>query len=128
MAKAVLKKKIDAAGRRIVEIDAKGQAVGRVATQVAMALMGKDRPGYVPHLDTGAMVVVKNAGAVIFTGMKFAQKDYKHHTMHPGGLKTVAMAKVFGKSPAEVMRHAVNGMLPKNRRRETLMLRLTIEA
>lgn len=128
MAKAVLKKKIDAAGRRIVEIDAKGQAVGRVATQVAMALMGKDRPGYVPHLDTGAMVVVKNAGAVIFTGMKFAQKDYKHHTMHPGGLKTVAMAKVFDKSPAEVMRHAVNGMLPKNRRRETLMLRLTIEA
>ena len=113
---------------RTVEIDAAGQAVGRVATQVAMALMGKDKPGLVPHLDPNVSVVIKNAGKVIFTGKKFAQKDFRHHTMHPGGLKTVAMAKVFKQSPAMVMRHAISGMLPKNRRRDDLMNRLTIEA
>jgi len=113
---------------RVVEIDAAGQAVGRVATQVAMALMGKDKPGMVPHLDPNVSVVVKNAGKVIFTGKKLAQKDFKHHTMHPGGLKIVAMAKIFKMDPAKVMRHAVNGMLPKNRRRTDLMNRLTIEA
>ncbi len=113
--------------RNTIEIDATGKAVGRISTQIAMTLMGKHKATFEPHLDTGDKVLVKNVSKVIFTGRKFVQKDYRHHTMHPGGLKVVSMAKVFEKDPAEVMRHAVYGMLPKNRHRDDLMKRLTIE-
>lgn len=110
------------------EIDATGQAVGRVATQVAKMLLGKTDPTYTPNLDPNTQVTIKNASKVKFTGRKLEQKDYKHHTLHPGGLKTVAMKTVFRKDPTEVMRKAVYGMMTKNRRRDELMQRLTIVA
>lgn len=113
---------------KTIEINAEGQAVGRVATQVAKALQGKTEPGFTPHLDPQVKVVVINAGKVVFTGRKLVQKDFRHHTMHPGGLKVKSMKSVFVKDPAEVMRHAVAGMLPKNRRRDEFMLRLTVKA
>lgn len=113
---------------KTIEINAEGQAVGRVASQVAKALQGKTDPNFTPHLDPQVSVVVLNAGKVIFTGRKFVQKDYRHHTMHPGGLKTKSMKSVFIKDPGEIMRHAVAGMLPKNRRRDEFMQRLIVKA
>ena len=112
--------------RKIVEIDATDQAVGRVATQVSMALQGKNKADYQQYLDGGDIVVVKNAGKVKFTGRKLAQKDYYHHTMYPGGLKTTSMKKVFERDPADVMKRAVFGMLPKNKVRDKMIKRLTI--
>ncbi len=110
------------------EIDATGRAVGRIATEVAMILRGKNKPDFSPHIDSGDFVVINNASQVKFTGKKLVQKDYHHHTMYPGGLKTVSMKKVFEKDPGEVIRKAVYGMLPKNRLREGMMKRLKINA
>ncbi len=109
-------------------IDAEGQAVGRVASAVAHILRGKHKPDFTPHIDAGDIVVVMNASKVIFTGRKYVQKDYRHHSMHPGGLKTRSMKNVFEEDPTEVLRKAVYGMIPKNRHRDELMKRLTINA
>ena len=114
--------------RQHIEIDAAGIAVGRVATQAAMALMGKNKPTYMPHIEAGDFVLVKNAGKLKFTGKKFVQKQFRHHSMHPGGLKEVSIKKVFEADPGKVVRHAVNGMIPKNNRRITIMKRLTVQA
>ncbi len=110
------------------EIDAAGNSAGRIATRVAMILRGKNKAGFVPRIDSGDYVTVINASKIKFTGRKLVQKDYRHHTMHPGGLKTVSMKKVFDKNPAQVIRRAVYGMLPKNKLRVEMMKRLTIKA
>ena len=112
--------------RKVHEIDAAGQAVGRVATAAVTILIGKHKPDYTPGIDTGDMLTIRNVGQVNFTGRKLVQKDYYHHSMYPGGLKRVPMQKVFLKDPGEVMRHAIYGMIPKNRWRDELMKRLTI--
>jgi len=112
--------------RQHIEIDAEGTAVGRVATQVAKALMGKNKPTYTPHVDAGDFVKVTNITKVKFTGRKLVQKDYYHHTLYPGGLKRTPMKHVFEDDPAEVLRRAVYGMLPKNKLRDEMMKRLTI--
>ena len=109
-----------------VEIDAEGRAVGRIAAEVAKHLMGKHKPTYAPHIDAGDFVTVVNASKVIFTGSKLVQKDYFHHTLYPGGLKRKPMKHVFEKDPTEVIKRAVNGMLPKNKLRPEMMKRLTI--
>lgn len=114
--------------RQRQKIDAAGKAVGRVATEAAMMLRGKNKPSFSPHLDEGDFVTIVNAGQVTFSGDKLAQKDYYHHTMYPGGLRTTPMKKVFNDDPAEVMRRAVYGMLPKNKLRNEMMKRLTIKA
>lgn len=114
--------------RNTIEIDAAGRAVGRVATEAAKYLRGKNKPTFQENLDEGDTVVVINASKVIFTGKKFVQKDFRHHSMHPGGLKVVAMKKVFEEDPAKVIRHAVNGMLPKNSFRTEMMKRLIVKA
>lgn len=113
--------------RETIELDATGIALGRLATKIAMVLQGKHKAQYIPHLDTGDKVVVINGGLIKLTGRKLEQKDYKHHTMFPGGLKTTPMKKVFLENPAKVLEHAVYGMLPKNRTRDELMKRLTIK-
>lgn len=113
--------------REKYEVDATGQAVGRLATKVATLLRGKNKPDFTKNIDSGNYVVVVNASQVKFTGRKLVQKDYHHHTMHPGGLKTVSMKKVFDKNPGDVIRHAVNGMLPKNKLRGEWLKRLTIK-
>ncbi len=113
--------------REKIELDATGQAVGRLATKIAMILRGKTKPDFAPHIDSGDFVTVSNAGQVKFTGRKLVQKDYHHHTMHPGGFSTTSMKKVFDKDPGEVLRKAVNGMLPKNKLRPGMMKRLIIK-
>lgn len=114
--------------RATIELNAAGRAVGRVATEAAMILQGKHKADYERYLGTGDNVVIKNAAQVIFTGRKLEQKDYRTHTMHPGGLKEVSMKRVFTNDPTDVVRRAVYGMLPKNRQRDELMKRLKIEA
>lgn len=109
------------------EIDATGMAVGRLASRIAMLLRGKHKPTFQPHIDNGDRVIVLNAGKVKFTGRKLVQKDYYHHSMHPGGIKRTPMKKLFDKDPGEVVRLAVKRMLPDNRQRSKLMQRLTIK-
>ena len=113
--------------RKKQEIDATGQAVGRMSSKIAMILRGKDKPDFAPHIDNGSFVTVVNASQVKFTGDKLVQKDYYHHTMHPGGIKRTPMKKIFDKDPGEVIRRAVYGMLPKNKLRDEMMKRLVIK-
>jgi large subunit ribosomal protein L13 len=110
------------------EIDATDQAPGRIATQIAVLLMGKNKPGYTPHIDAGDFVTVINASKMKFTGRKLEQKDYLHHTMYPGGLKRTPMKKIFEKDPGEVVRRTLIKMLPKNRLRNDRMKRLEVKA
>lgn len=110
------------------KIDATDRAVGRIATEVALILRGKNKPTFEPHIDAGDFVTVINMGKVKFSGKKLEQKDYYHHTMYPGGIRRTPMKKVFLKDPAEVLRRAVYGMLPKNKLRDEMMKRLTIKA
>jgi large subunit ribosomal protein L13 len=96
-------------------VDAAGQPLGRVATQVAIALRGKDKPTYTPFLDMGDFVIVTNASKVKLTGQKTTQKLYRHHTGYFGGLKEVRLDQQLAKHPDRVIRAAVWGMMPKGR-------------
>ena len=107
--------------------DAQGKVLGRMATEIALILRGKSKVDFTPNIDAGDFVTVVNASQVLFTGDKLVQKDYYHHTMYPGGLKTKAMKHVFDENPGEVIRKAVYGMLPKNKHRDEMMKRLTIK-
>jgi len=95
--------------------DAEGQALGRLATQVATALRGKDKPTFTPHLDMGDFVIVTNASKVKLTGQKVTQKLYRHHTGFFGGLKQIRMDEQLARHPDRIIRDAVWGMLPKGR-------------
>ncbi|HEY7268768.1 MAG TPA: 50S ribosomal protein L13 [Dehalococcoidia bacterium] len=95
--------------------DASQQPLGRLATQVANALRGKDKPTFSPHLDMGDFVIVTNAAKVMTTGQKVDQKLYRHHTGYFGGLKEVGMRRQMEKHPDRIVRDAVWGMLPKGR-------------
>lgn len=108
------------------EIDARGQAVGRIATQAAMILQGKHKADYQPHILNTDKVRIVNAKLVNFSGRKLEQKDFYHHTMYPGGLRRTPLKKLFEKDPTEIMRRAVYKMLPKNKLRNDMMKRLEI--
>lgn len=95
-------------------IDAKGQNLGRLATDIANLLRGKHKAIYTEHLDTGDFVVVVNAGEVVLTGKKSKDKYYYHHTGYPGGVKAVQAELMLERKPTELLRLAVKGMLPKN--------------
>jgi len=108
-------------------IDAKDQPLGRLATKIAILLKGKHKPQYQPHLDIGDFVVVKNIDKIRFTGKKFEQKIYYHHTGYLGGLKEIPLKKLFEKNPEKVLKKAVMGMLPKNKLRARMIKRLKVE-
>ena len=96
-------------------VDAEGQTLGRLATQIADVLRGKRKPAYTPHVDTGDFVVVVNAEKIQVTGTKLDDKMYYRHSGYPGGLKSRSLRDQLQRQPAEVLRKAVKGMLPKNR-------------
>lgn len=96
-------------------VDADGQVVGRMASQVAKILRGKNKPIFTPHVDTGDFVVIVNAGKARFTGNKLEKKVYYRHTGYPGGLKTTMAKDLMKTSPERVIYSAVRGMLPKNK-------------
>jgi large subunit ribosomal protein L13 len=101
--------------RRWYVVDADGQTLGRLATRIADTLRGKTKPQYTPHVDTGDFVVVINAEKVAVTGQKLDQKRYYRHSGYPGGLRSRTLREQLDRQPAEVLRSAVKGMLPKNR-------------
>ena len=98
--------------RNWVVVDANGQTLGRLATQIADALRGKTKPEYTPHCDTGDFVVVVNAEKIAVTGNKRADKKYYRHTGYPGGIKERSLNDMLERRPEEVIRKAVKGMLP----------------
>jgi len=96
-------------------IDADGKTVGRLATEAARLLMGKNKPTYTPYIDVGDHVIVINAEKVIFTGNKWQDKVYRHHTGWPGGLKEVTARKQLQQHPERILESAIRGMLPKTK-------------
>jgi large subunit ribosomal protein L13 len=114
--------------RNWLVVDANGQTLGRLSTQIADALRGKRKPTYTPHIDTGDFVVVINAEKISVTGNKMADKRYYRHSGYPGGLKSRTLAEQLDRQPEEVIRHAVKGMLPRNRLARKQLTKLKIYA
>ena len=101
--------------RKWFVVDAEGEIVGRIASQIATILRGKHRPDYTPHVDTGDNVIVLNADKVRFTGAKLKQKEYITFSGYPGGQKRRTAEEQFTKHPNRVLESAVRGMLPKTK-------------
>ena len=98
-----------------VLVDAKGQALGRLASKVAILLRGKHKPNFTPHVDCGDNVVVVNASKVNLTGKKWEDKTYIRYTGYPGGQRTLTAKQLFDKNPSTIIEKSVKGMLPKNK-------------
>ncbi len=109
-------------------IDATDQVLGRLASRIALLLMGKRKPEYTPHLDTGDFVVVVNAEKVRLTGKKLDQKMYYRHSGYPGGLKVRTARQMLESHPERVIQLAVKRMLPKNRLGRRMLKRLKVYA
>ena len=114
--------------RKWYVVDAEGKHLGRLATEIARVLRGKNKSQYTPHVDTGDFVVVVNAERVVVTGKKAEQKVYRRHSGYPGGLKTTSYERMMERRPAEILRKAVYGMMPKNRLARKQMRKLKIYA
>jgi large subunit ribosomal protein L13 len=114
--------------RKWYVVDAEGQTLGRLATEVARILRGKNKPQYTPHVDTGDFVVVVNAEKVVVTGRKAEQKVYRRHSGYPGGLKETSYARMLERQPTEILRKAVKGMMPKTRLARQQLRKLKIYA
>ena len=99
--------------RKWYVVDAEGKTLGRLASEVASVLRGKNKPTYTPHIDTGDYVIVVNAEKIQVTGKKLDQKIYYHHSEYVGGMKEATLREMMQKKPEFVITHAVKGMLPK---------------
>lgn len=109
-------------------VDANGKTVGRLATEVARILSGKNNPDWTPFLDMGDHVVVINARLAVFTGSKTDQKLYRRHTLYPGGLRETTVKEMFEKKPEKVIELAVRGMLPKTKLGKAMGKKLKVYA
>ncbi|OON90329.1 MAG: 50S ribosomal protein L13 [Epulopiscium sp. Nele67-Bin001] len=109
-------------------VDAQGQTVGRLASQVASVLRGKHKPTYTPHVDCGDHVIIINADKVVFTGKKLDQKLYRRHSGYVGGLKETKARDVLNNHPERILMHAIKGMLPKNSLGRKLLTNVRIYA
>jgi len=109
-----------------LEIDVSNKVLGRVAPKIAFFLQGKHKVNYVPYLDMGDYVVVINLKKIKVTGDKLEKKIYTRYSGYPGGLKKITLGKLLEKDPKKVIRHAVLGMLPKNKLRKKIITRLYI--
>jgi large subunit ribosomal protein L13 len=118
----------DSIERKWYVVDAAEQRLGRLATEIAMILRGKNKPTYTPHLDTGDFVVVINAEKIEVTGKKRSQKLYRRHSGRPGGMKTETFAQLQGRIPERIIEEAVRGMLPKNSLGRKLFTKLKVYA
>ena len=115
-----------AENRKWYVVDAEGQTVGRLATEVARVLTGKNKPQYTPFLDTGDHVIVINAKQAVFKGSKNDQKMYHHHTLYPGGLRSISVKDQFERHPERVIELAVKGMLPKTKLGKAMAKKLKV--
>ena len=111
-----------------VVMDATDLVLGRLATQVAFRLMGKHRPNYTPHVDTGDFVIVVNAEKIRLTGKKLDEKRYYRHSGYVGGMRSRTARETLASKPEEVLRHAVRGMLPKSSLGRRQLMKLKIYA
>lgn len=107
-------------------VDAEGQRLGRLATEIAIILRGKNKPNYTPNMDTGDFVVVVNADKVVVTGRKSEQKLYRRHSGRPGGMKTETFNQLQKRIPNRIIEKAVKGMLPKNALGRKLFTKLKV--
>jgi len=107
-------------------VDVENQVLGRIATSIANVLRGKNKPTYTPSVDTGDFVIVVNAEKIALTGNKLADKTYYSHSGYPGGIKSITAGKLLEKKPEELLRHAVKGMLPKNKLARHMLNKLKI--
>ncbi|MBD3882547.1 50S ribosomal protein L13 [Phormidium tenue FACHB-886] len=107
-------------------VDAANQRLGRLASEIAMVLRGKNKPTYTPHLDTGDFVIVVNAEKIDITGKKRVQKLYRRHSGRPGGMKTETFAQLQERIPERIIEQAVKGMLPKNTLGRQLFTKLKV--
>ncbi len=107
-------------------VNAQGLTLGRMCSKIARVLIGKHKPTYTPHIDSGDFVVVINADKFKLTGRKFTNKIYYSHSGYPGGLKALSLEKIYQRAPERIIYHAVSGMLPKNRLRIKRLKRLKI--
>lgn len=114
--------------RKWYVVDAEGATLGRLATEIATLLRGKHKPQYTPHVDTGDFVVVVNAGRVSVTGRKAEQKVYRRHSGYPGGMKETSYEQMMARKPAEILRKAVYGMMPKTRLARQQLTKLKVYA
>ena len=117
-----------AENRKWYVVDAAGQTVGRLATEVARVLTGKNNPQWTPFMDMGDHVIVINARLAVFKGAKAEQKMYRHHTLYPGGLREISAQEQFARHPERVIELAVKGMLPKNKLGKAMAKKLKVYA
>jgi large subunit ribosomal protein L13 len=108
--------------------DADGRVLGRLASEIAMVLMGKHRADYVPHMASGDFVVVVNATKIELTGRKADQKIYRRHSQYPGNLKEIPYSRMSERTPGRIIELAVRGMLPKNKLGRKMLTRLKVYA
>ena len=116
------------ANKEWVVIDATNEVLGRLASQVAKILCGKNKPGYTPHVDCGDYVIVVNADKVKLTGKKLTDKVYVRHTGYPGGQRFATPADLLTRKPTAVIEEAVKGMLPKTRLGAAIMKKVKVYA
>ena len=109
-------------------VDAEGKVLGRLATEIATILRGKNKPEYTPNLDMGDNIIVINAEKVVLTGTKGVDKDYFSHSQYPGGEKFTSITKLMKEQPEFVIEHAVKGMLPKTKMGKKVLGNLKIYA
>jgi large subunit ribosomal protein L13 len=107
-------------------VDVENQVLGRVATQIANVLRGKNKPTFTPSVDTGDFVIVINAEKIALTGKKLADKTYYSHSGFPGGIKAITAGKLLEKKPEDIIKKAVKGMLPKNKLARHMISKLKI--
>ena len=106
---------VNTVDKKWVVVDAANQALGRIATKVAAIIRGKTKPTFTPHVDCGDNVIIINAAKIKLTGAKWDQKIYYRHTGFPGGIKSATAKEMRGKKPSNLLKKAIQGMLPKNR-------------
>ena len=107
-------------------VDAENLVLGRMATQIANVLRGKNKPTFTPSVDTGDFVIMVNADKIALTGNKLSDKMYYSHSGYPGGIKSINAGKLQVKKPGEIIKHAVKGMLPKNKLASHMLKKLKI--
>ncbi|GCE92614.1 MULTISPECIES: 50S ribosomal protein L13 [Arthrospira] len=117
---------VDSIERKWYVIDAADQRLGRLATEIAQIIRGKNKPTYTPHMDTGDFVIVVNADKVAVTGKKGEQKIYRRHSGRPGGMKTETFDQLQSRVPERIIEKAVKGMLPKNALGRQLFTKLKV--
>lgn len=114
--------------RKWLIVDAAGQTLGRLASEVASLIRGKHKPQFTPHIDTGDFVVVINAEKIVLTGKKLQQKKYYRHSGYPGGLRTTTAQEMLNTKPERIIELAVKGMLPKNKLGHQMQTKLKVYA